>query len=435
MKPLIVSKRKLVSGLFVFCKKCKRTIDSKKCGNTGKGLSTCKSTERHCFRAIINVPGTSGSKKKTKIFNTRDVEEAVLMQFEFEKEMKNSQYQNVNLGGSKEEVKSMYLKDCMGAYVDYLRNEGVVEHKKKERTTKHIKGVERDFKNFIRALKKNGVDYSIFKMDQINDDVVGIFHSYLLKDLKYENKTYNKIISLFRCFINWLNGDKGYTLKNAFVGVRRRYEIRDNRIITKSQFEKLLAQVVLENGIQIDKNGLRRNFYRDWMKFAFRLALETGLRREEFLSIKFSDIRVNEMGTPILIDVEDFKVNRIQDRDVNSKKYKKVPVTSGLIKLLMDLNYESNKDSDSFLIGANEKSSRETLKLVVSKAFSLFWSHTGIDEKLNLKNLRKTYLTSLAQQFGDKASIISGHSSMDVLTKHYVNSEQIIKAANSFKVF
>ena len=91
--------------------------------------------------------------------------------------------------------------------------------------------------------------------------------------------------------------------------------------------------------------------------------------------------------------------------------------------------------SDRFLNVGDEKPSRKTLVDFVSKAFAHFWSLTGIEKKVQLKHFRKTYLTSLVEHFGDKATIINDHSSIDVLKKQYVNDLHLIAAAKDFSVF
>ena len=52
---------------------------------------------------------------------------------------------------------------------------------------------------------------------------------------------------------------------------------------------------------------------------------------------------------------------------------------------------------------------------------------TGSKRKVNLKHLRKTYLTALVNHFGDKATIISDHADIEILKKHYTNNEVIMK--------
>ena len=433
-KALIINKRDTIKGLYVFCKKCKRTIDSKVCGKTGKGLRTCKNTDQHCFRAVIAIPYTNGLKRKTRVFNTRSIEKAIALKFDFENELIQRDYQNTNAHLEEIVVKPIYLIECMAMYIGYLNNEDIEEHKKKIRTQKHIKDVERYFMYFVKSLKNKKIDYSIFKIDQINDKVVAIFHNYLLSDLNYRNKTYNKVISQFRHFINWLINSMEYDIKNPFIGVTRRHVTTNNVIINKNEFDMLLEQITVEYGFFNFNNGKRRNYYRTWMSAAFRLALETGLRREEFMTIKFSDIKEDEKGKPTYINIENYKVNRLLGKQGEARQFKSVPITKGLTQLLIELDYEKNKSKDIYLIGAGEESKRETLMLFVSKAFTHFWSLTGVDKKVQLKNLRKTYLTALVQHFGDKASMISNHSGINVLKKHYVNSQLLVSASKDFKV-
>jgi integrase len=433
-KPLIVKKRDKVKGLYVFCKKCKKTIDSKICGETGKGLRTCKDIEQHCFRGVVTVPNTNGAKRKTRVFNTQNVEEAIRLKFEFDKELTQTNYQLSTNHIMSENIKPSLLIDCMATYIGFLNNEGVEEHKKKIRSIQHVKDVERYFKYFALCLKTNQIDHMIFRISQLNDKIVGLFHNYLLTELNYKNKTYNKVISQLKHFMNWLIQDRKYDLENPFVGVTRRQEVSNNLTITKEEFSSLLDKVLPENGIVTHSNGLKRNLYRSWMIVAFKLALETGLRREEFMTLKYSDIKEGEGVDVLYIQVENFKVNRLMGKEKEARQYKSIPVTVDLKELLIELNYEENKGKDIYLIGSDDKSSRETLLLIVSKAFSHFWKFTGSSKKANLKHLRKTYLTALVKHFGDKATMISNHSGIEVLKKHYVNSQQLVSATTNFKV-
>jgi len=433
-KPLIINKRDKVKGLYTFCLKCKKTIDSQKCGNTKKGIKTCKSAELHCFRAVVSVPDTNGSKRKTRVLNTRNVKEAVRLKYEFEQELIESDYQLTSNHQRDVLAKPTLLIECMAMYIGYLNNEGVESFKVKVRTSAHLKDVERFFKYFVLALKQNKIDHTIFRIEKLNDRIVGYFHNYLLQTLNYSNKTYNKGIAQLRQFVNWLIDKREYHIKNPFTEVKRRSVISNNTTVSLEEFKSLIKAVTPENGYLVHSNGKRRNLYREWMSQAFKLALETGLRREEFMTLRFNDIKEDEKGNVLFIQVENLKVNRIMNKQEGEKQYKSIPVTYGLNKLLVSLDFKSNKGTDKFIIGASETSSRETLLLIVSKAFSHFWSFIDSPKKAKLKHLRKTYLTSLVQHFGDKATMISDHSSIDVLKKHYVNSQQLASAASDFKV-
>ena len=434
MKPLTISKRDKVNGLYVYCGKCERLIDNRTC-STGKRLSTCKFADRHMFKAIIAVPGTNGKKRKTRTFKTRDVKKAIELKIEFERELESFDYQSTGNHIIQEESKPTLLIECMAMFMGYLNNENVEAHKVRIRTQKHINETEYYFEKFCKCLMKNGIDHTFFKIDQLNDRIVAMFHSYLLEDLNYANKTYNKVIGQFRQFVNWLIAEKGYVIKNPFVGVRRRKVVVNKNIVSLKEFEILLETVRPETGYHYYKNGLRRNCYKPWLVNAFKLALETGLRREEFMTLKFSNIIYDEEENPQFFEIENFKVNRIKGLDEGTGQKKMVPITQGLMNLLNDLGFEKYQHTDRFLIAHDEPSKRKTLIDNVSKAFTHYWNLTGIDKKVQLKHLRKTYLTALVEQFGDKAPLISDHSGIEVLKKHYVNDKQLMAASRNFSVF
>jgi len=436
-KPLIIDKRDKVKGLFTYCSKCQRLIDNRVCGITKKRLSTCKDTDKHMFKAIVSIPGTEGAKRKTKTFRTRDIQEATRLKHEFVNELKEANYQSTTvLTIDNEMPKPKLLIECMAMYIGYLNNDGVAAHKVKVRTISHIKDVERFFRNFCLSLKENNIDHTLITVYQLNEKAVALLHNYIVDVLNYKNKTYNKFMGAMRQFVNWLIVKRDYQLKNHFVGVTRRSEVIDKTIVSKSEFKKLLSVLDPKKGMKEYSTGERKNFYRSWLGKAFRLALETGLRREEFMSIKYNDIVLNEKGIPTFIKIENFKVNRKNGvSGTENATMKHIPITKGLRTLLNELDYKTFKGSDEYVIAKEEKTTLKTRIDVVSKAFTHYWQFTALEKKAQLKHLRKTYLTALVQQFGEKANLISSHSGIDVLKKHYVNDQELIKATNDFSVF
>jgi integrase len=436
-KPLIIDKRDKVKGLFVYCQKCQRLIDNRICGKTKKRLSTCKDTDKHMFKAIVTIPGTNGSKRKTKTFRTKDVQEATRLKQDFENELKRANYQSADTLTPELEIqKPQLMIDCMSMYLSYLNNEGVAAHKVKIRTQSHIKDIERFFRYFCSSLKDNNIDHTIITIHQVNEKAVALLHNYIVDVLQYKNKTYNKFMGAMRQFINWLIVKRDYDLKNHFVGITRRSEVIDKTIISKKEFNKLLSVVDAKKGIKEYSTGERKNLYRPWLKHAFRLALQTGLRREEFMSIKFSDIVLDENGNMLFVKIENYKVNRKNGvSGTENATMKHIPITQALKELLLELDYNNNIGSDKYIIGTDDKTTLKTRIDVVSKAFTHYWQFTGYEKKAQLKHLRKTYLTALVQQFGEKANLISSHSGVDVLKKHYVNDQELIKATSEFRVF
>lgn len=430
---LIVKKPDRVKGVRPWCTHCQREISNQKCGKTGKRITSCQYTENHTLKAIIPVPG-AGRSVKTKVLNTRDMREAMILKMEFEEELKAQDYQNTTNHILIEEAKPMLLIECMALYLAYLSNENVEAHMIKQRTSKHIWEVENYFSKFCKSLKWNSINHSIFKVDQINDKIVGYFHTFILNDLNHSNKTYNKMMSLFRQFLDWLINHKKYEISNPFKFVQRRIENRDKSILSKEEFETFLNVITPDNPYHILPSGERKIRYKPWLKQAFRLAIETGLRREEFMKLVFSDIVLGDHGEPLFLKVENYKVNRIKGDDF-SKDVKSIPITIGLMELLKELGIEQHKGTDRFLIGPDETASRNTLIELVSRSFTFYWQRTGIDKEIQLKHLRKTYLTALVEHFGDKAPMISSHSGIKVLKDHYVNDQRLVAACKDFSVF
>lgn len=437
MKPLVVKKKDQVKGLYTYCKQCKRLTQSQVCVNTGKRISTCKTPEKHIFKAIVTVPNTNGKKKKTRELDTRDLKEAIRLKLAFEEELEQQQYQSVEtLIAKQPQEKPTLLIECMALFVGYLNNVDIEEHKKKERSDGHIKDVERVFKNFCLCLKANGIDHTIVKIDQLNDRVVGLHHTYLLETKEYENKTYNNHIAQMRQFLDWLISKQKYKIDNPYTGVVKRSERRNKTTVTEQEFTTLLDTVRPENGIKVFSTSERKGYYRDWVKEAFIVALETGLRREEFITLQFSDVMENENGEPAFLQVENLKVNRILGiKETEAKKIKYVPITDTLYRMLQKWNYSKYKNKSRFLIAPNERVQRKTMVDFVSKSFTHFWKQTGLEKTAQLKNLRKTYLTALADHFGDKANIISDHASIDVMKEHYINEADMMAKVKGFSVF
>lgn len=431
-KSLIIDNRENVKGLHTYCSKCKRLTTTRVCGKTKKRISSCKFPEYHRFKIIKAIPGTDSKKKRTKILDTRDLNEAIKEKIRFEKELENNQYQKNLVILKNENSKPDLLIECMAMYIGYLNNAGVPLHKRRDRSKAHIDDFERVFKYFCKSLKINKIDHTILKVYSINDSMVAMYHNFLLNELELANATYNKYIAYLRQFITWLIEKKGYELENVFDDVTRRRQTNNNEIIEEDEFVALLKMVKPENGAKKFPSGERKNMYRYWIKDAFKIALETGLRREEFMTIRFSDI-IDEVK---FIRIENYKVNRSNNTDnEESKQYKFIPVTKPLREILYKLGYEQFKDTDKYVVATNEKSTRKTLMDKVSKAFTHFWKKTEIDKKLQLKNLRKTYLTALANHFGDSANLISDHADMEILKKHYLNNKKIVEKASDFSVF
>jgi integrase len=257
---------------------------------------------------------------------------------------------------------------------------------------------------------------------------VGIFHDYLM-GLNTGQSSYNKHFRICIAFFNHLIEKREYNIPNAFSRVTLKFIKKNKTIITVEEFDNLLNKITFENGYhKSGTKGKRKNYYRPFMKDAFRLALETGVRREELITLCWADIDEDEN----VINTDNKKVNRQQE--VEDKYVKFIPLTKSLMDLLIELGYESKKGSHDTIINWQKDISPEALMSLLSRSFG-HYIKLVTNRRITLKSLRKTYITYLAMVLGEKVNLFTGHSTTEVLKTHYIRSAQIAGSLSEFRMF
>lgn len=433
--PLHIPKSKKWKGLTVYCYKCNTNV-SEICKETGKPLKRCPFGSMHVFKTYVHVPGTK-NKRKTKKLKSRELDEAIKEAMEFEKEVKQETYKVpfvVDMGQKRLENGNIapLLINGFARYIGVLNNENVPFHRQEEKSPDYIKDIERAFGCFLKSQKKNNIDVSLLRATQLDDFMMGYFYKELL-DNNYSPRTINKYLGHLTTFLSWHMDEFKVPERNWFATINREYEQQpDPLTITQNEFEELMTECKKPgNGIQHYEYGSKseRNYERYFMTHVFTFGLYSGMRRENLLTAKFSNIK-EENRIPVTIKVPNLKVNRIKNLTKQETiRYIDVPVTNELRELLYSLGYEKFKGFDNYIIAPEIKSNRtRALSDLVTRAFSHYYSKLNTGRKLTFKNLRKTYATSLALQYGDDiARIIIGHSLGTVLDKHYRNREVIAK--------
>lgn len=437
-KPLHIPQSKKWKGLTVFCNKCKMDV-SEICKENGKPISKCVHGDKHVFKLTIHVPGTR-NKRKTRKLETRDVNTAVQQAIKLEKEIK----ENLEHGREEKELKEElrieelsrpYLwTHIVARYIAWLNNEGVPDHLVEERSKEHILDVDRIIRFMISCLVSHGHDLSAFSIDNINDQIVGqVFAA--LKKKGYSNRSIQKYKNTYSSILKWYGEQYNYPIKGYFKKIKITLNPQPEAI-TYSEYAALLDQVTFENGERLYEGVKeKRNFYRDWLKFGFRLALETGRRREELTTMKWNDIK--ERDGRKYIRVEDKKVNRIQGRTEEvQKKVNSTPITQSLWQLLDEMGYEKYKDSDKYILAPEVTISRQKVMCdALTRGFTHFYKQLNTGRGLTFKSFRKTYLTALEYHFGENARMISGHSSNAILLGSYVDPVAKATSASSLVLF
>jgi integrase len=329
------------------------------------------------------------------------------------------------------------LIHAISRYLAWLNGEGVVEHLKDTKSTEHIKDIERILSVFMESLHLNNINIQSVLMNDLDDQLVGIFHGYLLNNKKFKNRTFNKYIGTLRTFVNWYSKEFKVSISDSFNKVKLRLVISNPQAISKEAFSNLLNQIKPENGFKYYANSKKnkRNYYTEYLKSAFIWALNTGLRREELCNLKHSD--VVEKNNIKSLKVENYKVNRIMKKTNNEEKeFIFIPITDTLERLLSDAGHEQWVESDLFIIAPEVKKNRnKVIGDALSRGFTHFYYQIDLDNPLTFRCLRKTYITALSMYIGNRTNIVTNHSGNDVLDKYYIDKQVRLKVAKGFSIF
>jgi integrase len=443
---------------YVRCNKCARNID-KKCGLSGKRVSSCKYGNQHRFRVVIYVPG-SNNVRIPKTFKTRNYTEFKGQALAFIEQVKASNYSSFNadlkestpvLGvlSTKEDLKSINtiktnipvkseqykvkrlhnqtFHSHVQQYLDWLQGVGVASHKRKNYSKEHVEDIARKLSYFAKSLVEVGVNAMTISVFEIGEKEVEIFHEFMETSLnekdeqRFGKRSYNKAMGVLTQFFKYLIEKKRLDIINPFEDVRRKEIVNNPEIIHLSEFDSLLSKINKKNGkyIKFDRGSTyHSNHFQPWLKHAFRLFLETGERRDGVTQMRWSHVKDS------WIDIPNYKLNNQNNRD---DIIRKAPITAGLLILLKELGLEKNRGLEAYII-APEIKSRNSLNNRLSKAFTHFWKLTGSDRLVTLRHLRKTYGTLMYSVFGSKTEAITGQN-IDTIIEYYLSKEKILSLA------
>ena len=433
---LYIPPSKKTTGLKIWCSVCHTDV-SETCHKDGVPLKKCKNGWAHSFR----VSGyKKGSKKRVVItLKTRELEqarrEAMLKMAEIKNE---SEVRILETKTNSIEVKpKLTLIEAMTLYVAHLSGKRGPAHTLKVRTPHHIWDVENSMVLFGKSSKKNGVDPEKLDINEFaNQEMVGFYHEYLLKDKHYSNRTYNRYMSHMRSLFNYLNKYEGFDIKNPFNVVQKRKAISDIKTIDAEWLKKLFNAISPELGIEVLSTGEKKNHYFSFTKNAIKFGLLTGVRREELVSMRFSHIQVDEKGQPIVIASNNLKRNRIMNaEETGDVKITPVPVTPQLRKLLFEMGYEENRGTDKYILAPDSLLKRKTLMDVISKSFTHYAKIAGLPSDISFRHLRKTFATKMQIVLGDNSHLVTGHSTQKILNDHYINKSVIARVASNQDIF
>ena len=455
-------------GIRIQCLKCRSEV-TEICHQKGTTIVSCPNKDKHKYKLVVNIPNTK-CKKATKLIETDSFDEALIEQAQFRQQIKStailpvktettldvapaiqqglSLVPNMQITYFKPEsevciipvsIQSNEVKyslvDYVGEYLDFIHGINVPTHLKREFTHDHKKEIERTLWRFCDALTAKKYKIKTMCLTQIGQNEIGIFCDFILNDIGA--KTYNKACALMKSFYNWCIDIKDCDLKNPFEKMTLRIAAKKDKVaITQEEFRDLLEVLKPENGIAVLANGKKVNMYHTWLHIAFRLALETGSRAEEVVTLKFNNIFEIMKGV-LAFKIINLKVWRIEtggDQSQIEKYVKYIPITASLLKLLEDCEYKKHIGTDKFIIPYPVNLKTSNVQDIISRSFSHFIKQVT-KRKIEYKDLRKTYITHITMALGDKAEMFTGHSDKGVIQRNYLADSFIAGGLHKLKIY
>lgn len=418
---LKIPKRNSLKGLKIFCTKCKLKNPN------------CNHYDKHRYRMHVYVPGTE-KKELTKVLNALDYKSAFDEGYAFKKEMEACNYKRENVLPL---TKSYTLPSAILKYYQYLSGNHEMAHLQKNVGSNYRDECIRYCRYFLRIVGER-VDVKSFDVvDTLDIDVANF---YRWADDKYAGKTFNKMLNELKAFYNFLIKVEKIKMENPFETYHTKHvELSEIKSLSKSEFVKIIESIETGPKFKYDSKGGRKNMYWPQLEEAFKLFLFTGGRREEVLSLRWSQLQDYEDGLRFFV-VDNLKVNRTNKSKNTNRKIKKrmIAVNQDLMEVLLKLGYEQKKHCSDYIIYPERTCSVKTLMDRISKSFTHYKQVAGIESEISLKNLRKTYITWLRVVMEKQTGLLTSHASDEILERHYIDPEvlsAVEKAVLSLKVF
>lgn len=429
MRSLVLNDIAVSLGIRIYCNSCGTFYDPRV-----EHLKTRKNKCSHPpqnqrYKATIVEPANGGKRKRRSIiFETRNLSDVILKGLEFKNYVKTKA---IEQSKKQKPAKPKLLIDCLAMYLDFKSDVGVADHLKRGLRKSSLTEMKGHIIKWQKASESIGDNFCKLQVDRISAKNLAALIKFLSN---YSNSTQKKAFGFFNQFYRYLN-ENDYNIVSPFNGIQISDALEhEPRAVTQNEFNKIVGEI--RNGTRADKvRG--RSIYFDWLVEALTFSALTGRRREEFMMAKFSDIHlINGELLGGYIKMLDSKYTRQNKHKIGFKaKYTKAPIYPELYDFLMQMGYDKYKNTDRFIVAGDETKQRNTLANNLTNAFAYYRNQLNMDKRIQLKGLRKHFITRMRNEYGDNANFFTGHASSRIDKIHYYDDREIFEKVKSFQLW
>jgi integrase len=368
---------------------------------------------------------------KVKRHRTGNFDEAIIQAIQFKRDV--SFDTDISSENDSPTPSAITIVEAAEIYFNFKSGYNVPSHLKRDHTSKHLVSIKKAINDFISVLVERGFNVDSMPMAQVKDVHVGYWYDFIKQH--YSEGSWSSPLSKLRPWVTHMINRHHINMYNPFMEVRFPQVTRDVQALSKAEFDAICDAVRSGPHYQYfgGRTTVRKNRYRPYLVDVFKLALYTGLRNEEYLTLRWEDIMSIEGTDDHMIITNNLKVERM-----TQKRYKKkyVPVHEDLKQLLYQLGWKELQGSNRYIIEPFRSVSVTTLINNCAKGFTHYYNQ-AFPKNPNyhsLKDLRKTYLTYLAKNVDEDIVHFSSHSGMRVLDNHYLDKKLVTKGID-MKIF
>lgn len=231
-------------GLHIWCNACKKTVTQ----------GPCKHYEKQRFQSRVYNPVTK-AQDCIQSYETRDAEQAFSLHLDYKAELKQNNYNIVQVASSDDAATPspmVFLKAAASKYSDFLQDVDVPPQEQKKLSAGYIRDQARYLTHFLEIVQKKEKKITNFPVEAVTPSHVTDLHVWL-KNKELTQTTYNAYMKACKYFFVWVIKNLKVTMRNPFEDVKMPEVHYDPEIIPIEEFEQLLSMIKPENGFGVKR--------------------------------------------------------------------------------------------------------------------------------------------------------------------------------------